>query len=189
LLAQFNLEGIPPARRGVPQIEVAFDIDVNGILNVSAKDVATGKEQSVKIEESSGLSDDEIDDMRKDADTHAEEDKQKRKFAEAHNEASRLVYDTEKLMKEHADKLDDASKSAIEASMEKVNEALKGEDLAAVESAVEELNQATHALSKHMYESAAEPTEEASAGDAAQETGAEDAPDDNVIDAEFEKTE
>ncbi|MAG94431.1 MAG: molecular chaperone DnaK, partial [Planctomycetaceae bacterium] len=154
LLGEFNLDGIPPAPRGVPQIEVSFDIDVNGILKVSAKDVATGKEQSVRIEESSGLSDSEIEQMRKDAESHADEDKQRRDLAEARNNASRLVHESEKLMKEHADKLDGASKSAIEASIEKVNEATETEDLAAISSAVEELTQATHALSQHMYESA-----------------------------------
>jgi len=187
LLGQFNLEGIPPAQRGVPQIEVAFDIDVNGILNVSAKDLATGKEQSVRIEESSGLSDTEIDNMRKDADLHAEEDQKNRKLVEARNDASRLVYNTEKTMKEHAETLDEASKSAIETSINKVNEAVKGEDAAAIGTAVEELTQAAHALSKHMYESAAD---QQTAGDGPTETADTDDPsDDNVIDAEFEKTE
>ena len=190
LLGEFNLEGIPLAPRGAPQIEVAFDIDVNGILNVSAKDVATGKEQSVRIEESSGLSEEEIERMRSDAESHAEEDKQKRKLAEAQNNAARLVYDTEKLMKEHADKLDDGSKSAIESSITKVNEASQKEDVAAIESAIEELTQATHALSKHMYESAAESTDASAAGGQPQPDAPADATaDDNVIDAEFEKTE
>jgi molecular chaperone DnaK len=187
LLGQFNLEGIPPAQRGVPQIEVAFDIDVNGILNVSAKDLATGKEQSVRIEESSGLSEAEIDNMRKDAESHAEEDQKNRKLVEARNDALGLVYNTEKTMKEHAETLDEASKSAIETSINKVNEAVKGDDDAAIGAAVEELTQAAHALSKHMYESAAG---QQTAGDGPTETADTDDPsDDNVIDAEFEKTE
>ncbi|MEW4528175.1 MAG: molecular chaperone DnaK [Maioricimonas sp. JB045] len=190
LLGQFNLEGIPPAPRGVPQIEVAFDIDVNGILNVSARDVATGKEQSVKIEQSSGLSKDEIEKMQRDAEQHASEDKEKRELAEAKNHASSLAYQTEKLMKEHADKLDDGSKSAIEAAIKKVRDAESGTDVAAIKSAVEELEQATHALSKHMYESAQQPAGGADAGGAAPEAAAESSSsDEEVIDAEFEKKE
>ena len=185
LLGQFNLDGIPPAPRGVPQIEVTFDIDVNGILNVSARDVATGKEQSVRIEESSGLSDDEIERMRKDAEAHADEDKQKRDLAEAQNNGSRMVHETEKLLKEHSDKLDDASKNAIESSIEKVKEVVKGEDIAAINTAVEELTQASHALAQHMYENAQGPGGEAGAPpEAAAEAAGGD---DEVIDAEFEK--
>ena len=189
LLGQFNLEGIPPAPRGMPQIEVTFDIDVNGILNVSAKDRATNKEQKVRIEQSSGLSKEEIEKMQKDAESHADEDKQKRELAESRNHAERLVYECEKLMKEHADKLDEGSKSAIESAIEKVNEAQKGEDVGAIKSAVEGLEQATHALSKHMYESSQAAEGEApGAGAAAPEAETAPAPDDdNVIDAEFEK--
>jgi molecular chaperone DnaK len=185
LLGQFNLDGIPPAPRGVPQIEVSFDIDVNGILKVSARDIATGKEQSVRIEKSSGLSESDIDRMKKDAESHAEEDARKRKLAEARNQASRLVYDTQKVMKEHADKLDAGSKSAIESSIERVNKAAEGEDVAAIESAVKDLESATHALSKHIYEAAGKP-----GGGQAQPAGqTAGAGADNVIDAEFEKTE
>jgi len=190
LLGQFNLEGIPPAPRGVPQIEVSFDIDVNGILNVSAKDLGTGKEQTVRIEQSSGLSEDEIESMRKDAEAHAAEDERKRKLAEARNKASTLVYSTEKAVKEHGDKLDDASKSAIEASIKKVNEAAEGEDVAAIESAISELEQAAHALAQHMYQDAggqqqaqAQPT-----GDG-QPEGEKSESDEEVIDAEFEKSD
>ncbi len=188
LLGQFNLDGIPPAPRGVPQIEVSFDIDVNGILKVSAKDMATQKEQSVRIEKSSGLSPSEIDKMRSEAESHAEEDLRKRKLAEARNHASRLVYETEKLMKEHADKLDGGSKSAIESSIERVNKAAAGEDAGAIESAVKDLEQATHALSKHMYEAASKASASAQsqpAGNGHEDTGHAG---DNVIDAEFEKT-
>jgi molecular chaperone DnaK len=185
LLGQFNLEGIPMAPRGMPQIEVTFDIDVNGILNVSAKDRATNKEQKVRIEQSSGLSKDQIENMRKEADSHAEEDRQKRELAEARNRAEHLVYQTEKLMKEHAEKLDAGSKSAIEAAMEKVKEAEKGSDVAAIKSAVENLEQAMHALAQHMYEAA----QQASASGAAPTSGDGSAKpaDENVIDAEFEK--
>ena len=188
LLSQFNLEGLPPAPRGVPQIEVSFDIDVNGILSVSAKDTATGKEQTVRIEESGGLSDEEIANMQKDAETHAAADEEKRKLAEAKNKASTLVYGTEKLLKEHADKLDDDSKTAIEAAIAKVTEAEKGEDVAAIDTAIEELEQATHALSKHMYENAAAGGEAAAEGEQSPEAKSDDS-DEPVIDAEFEKAD
>ncbi|QDU39016.1 Chaperone protein DnaK [Maioricimonas rarisocia] len=189
LLGQFNLEGIPPAPRGVPQIEVAFDIDVNGILNVSARDVATGKEQSVKIEQSSGLSKDEIDKMQRDAEQHASEDKEKRELAEAKNHASSLAYQTEKLLKEHADKLDEGSKGAIESAIKKVREAEEGTDVAAIKSAVEELEQATHALSKHMYEASQQAGAAGDAGGAAEPAAESSSSDEDVIDAEFEKKE
>ncbi|MEX1230568.1 MAG: molecular chaperone DnaK [Planctomycetaceae bacterium] len=181
LLGQFNLEGIQAQPRGMPQIEVTFDIDVNGILNVSAKDKSTGKETSVKIEQSSGLSETEIEKMRKDAEAHALDDKQKRELAEAKNVASRMVHETEKQLNEHKDKLDESSKTAIEASLGKVNTVLLRDDLAAIKSATEELAQASQALLRHMQE----------AGTGAPETdgaAAASAPkDDDVIDAEFEK--
>jgi molecular chaperone DnaK len=187
LLGQFNLDGIPPAPRGLPQIQVTFSIDVNGILNVSAKDLGTGKEQTVKIEQSSGLSETQIEQMRKDADAHAEEDQRKRKLAEARNTAHSLIYQTEKLLKEHADKLDAGSKSAIEAAAAKVKSKADGDDAAAIEQAVEELNQAAHALSKHMYERSAQAPPAGEAGTSGD--GAEASPKEEVIDAEFEKKE
>ena len=183
LLGQFNLEGIPPAPRGVPQIQVAFNIDVNGILNVSAKDLGTGKEQTVRIEQSSGLSEDDIKKMQKDAESHAEEDERKRKLAEARNNGSRMVYETEKLLKEHADKLDPSSKTAIEAAIKKVNERSATEDTASITQAIDELTQATHALSKHMYDRAAQAPPAGSDGAGSQTAGAGE----DVIDAEFEK--
>jgi molecular chaperone DnaK len=142
LLNQFNLEGILPAPRGTPKVEVTFDLDVNGILNVKAKDQSTGKEQSVRIENSSGLDEGEIDRMRKDAESHAAEDKRRRELAEAKNKASTSVYEVEKILKEHGSKLDASSKSAVEASIEKVKAAEKGDDVAAINSAVEALQQA-----------------------------------------------
>ncbi|MFH1302633.1 MAG: molecular chaperone DnaK [Planctomycetota bacterium] len=185
LLGQFNLEELPPAPRGVPQIKVVFDIDVNGILNVSAKDVATGKETSVKIEQSSGLSEAEIEDMKRQAEAHADEDKKKKELAEAKNNGSRIVYDVEKLLKEHAEKMDASSKSAIEASVKKVNDALEREDVAAINTACDELQQATHAFTEQMYKSSqAAGDDGAAAGDG---DGASAAGDEDVIDAEFEK--
>lgn len=182
-LGQFNLDGIPPAPRGVPQVEVTFDIDVNGILKVSAKDKASGKEQSVRIENSSGLSEEEIEKMRKEAESHASEDKGRRELAEQKNVASTLAYQTEKSVTELGDKLDDASKSAIEASINKVKEAAKGDDIDKIKSAVSELEQAAKAFAQ-LYQQSAEGG--ASAEDASETAGAAAGADDEVIDAEFE---
>src|SRR5690606_9321753 len=137
--------------RGVPQIEVTFDIDVNGILSVSAKDKSTGKQHKVTIQQSSGLSEAEIEKMRKDAESHAEEDRQRKELAEVKNRASNFVYQTEKMLKEHEANLDESAKSAIRSAIDRVNEAEKGDDAAAIKSALENLEQATHAPSKHIY--------------------------------------
>ena len=188
LLAQFNLEGIPPAPRGMPQVEVTFDIDVNGILNVSAKDKGTGKEHKAQVEGSSGLDKNEIEKMRRDAEAHADEDAKERKLAESRNKAHSFVYETEKTLKQHADKLDAGSKSAIEASINKVNEAAKGTDPAAIDSAFEELQAATHALSKHMYEAAAKAGPEGEPTGDGKPAGGAAGKDDDVIDAEFTKS-
>ncbi len=192
LLGEFNLEGLPPAPRGVPQIEVKFDIDVNGILNVSAKDLGTGKEQTVRIEQSSGLSEEEIDRMQKDAEQHAEEDKQKLELAQARNEADSMCFQLEKLITENDEKLSDGDKSAVSQAIEKVREAAKGEDAQAIKSAIDELEQASHALSKTLYESATPPPG-AETGEAAgpgpevdPETPSDQTGDDDAIDAEFE---
>jgi molecular chaperone DnaK len=185
LLDQFNLEGIPPAPRGMPQIEVTFDIDANGILNVSARDKATGKEHKVKIQQSSGLSEGEIEKMRKDAESHADEDKKKRELAEARNKAEHLAYQTEKVLKEHAATLDAGSKSAVESAIQSVHEAAKGTDVAAINAAVSNLEQASHALSKHMYEAAQKAGSQGGDGSRPAEDGK--AGGDDVIDAEFEK--
>jgi hypothetical protein len=154
LLGEFNLEGIPPAPRGVPQIEVKFDVDQNGILNVSAKDLGTGKEASVRIEQSSGLSETEIERMRKDAESHAEEDRRKFELVEARNQADQMCYQLEKMMKENAEKLADADKEPLKQAIEKVRAAAKGDDVQAIKSSVGELEQASHALSKVLYEKA-----------------------------------
>jgi molecular chaperone DnaK len=182
LLDEFNLDGIPPAPRGVPQVEVKFDIDVNGILNVSAKDKATGKEHSVQIKQSSGLSPEEIERMRKDADAHAEDDKKKQDLATAKNQASAMVHQAEKTVKELGDKLDAASKSAVEASMEKVRKAAAGDDAAAIKTACDELMQASQALAQHVSADKGD-----SSGEAGATAGASSGSDDDVIDAEFEK--
>ncbi len=153
LLGQFNLEGLPPAPRGLPQIEVKFDIDANGILNVSAKDLGTGKEQTVRIEQSSGLNEAEIAKMRKDAEMHAEDDKRKRQLAELRNQADSMCYQVEKLIKEHADKIKPEDKTPLEAAIHKTREVAKTENIDGIKSAVAELEQASHALSKTLYES------------------------------------
>jgi molecular chaperone DnaK len=184
LLGQFNLEGIPPAPRGVPQIEVKFDLDANGILSVAAKDLGTGKEQTVKIEQSSGLSEDEIKRMQQDAAAHAEEDKKKRELVEARNQADSMAYQIEKTVKTNADKLKDSDKQALEAAVTKVREAAKGEDAAAIKTAVAELEAASHAMSEALYKSAAASGGEAPADGAAASGGS--TADDDAIDAEFE---
>jgi molecular chaperone DnaK len=187
LLGQFNLEGIPPAPRGVPQIEVKFDIDANGILSVSAKDLGTGTEQTVRIEQSSGLSETEIEKMRKDADSHAEEDKKKRALVEARNEADSRCYQLEKLIKQQGDKLKDSDKQALEAAIAKVREAAKGEDTAKIKSAISELETASHAMSEALYKATASGATQAQAGggDGAS-TDQSASTDDDAIDAEFE---
>ena len=186
LLSQFNLEGIPPAARGVPQIEVAFDIDANGILNVSAKDLGTGKEQKITIEQSAGLSDGDIETMRKDADEHAEEDKRKRELAELRNQADSMCFQLEKLIKEHEAKLQNADKEAISKAMEKTREAAKGEDAEAIKSAISEMEQASHALSKSLYEAAAAQPGPAAGKSPGASGGDTSGDDDDAIDAEFE---
>ena len=136
---------------GTPQIEVAFNIDANGILNVTARDKGTGKEQTIKIESSGGLSKDEIERMQRDAESHAAEDKQKRDLAEARNTADQRVYQLEKLMDENKDKLSESDKSAVRAAIEKVNEAKKGDDPAAINRAIEDLQRASQAMAEHLY--------------------------------------
>ncbi|HEY2413546.1 MAG TPA: molecular chaperone DnaK, partial [Pirellulaceae bacterium] len=189
LLGQFNLEGIPPAPRGVPQIEVKFDIDANGILNVAAKDLGTGTEQTVRIEQSSGLSETEIEKMRKDAESHADDDKKKRALIEARNEGESRCYQLEKLIKQQGEKLKDSDKQALEAAIVKVRDVAKNDDVAKIKSAIGELEAASHAMSEALYKSAAGAGTANSAsegGNASPDSGAAPSPDDDAIDAEFE---
>ena len=155
-LGQFVLDGIPPAPRGVPQIEVSFDIDANGILHVSAKDRGTGKEQKIRIESSSGLSDSEIDQMVKDAQVHAEEDHKRREEVDLRNQADQLVYATDKSLKEHGDKLDAPDRQAIEAAIERLKTALSGSDVAEIKAALEALGQTSQKLGEIIYQQAAQ---------------------------------
>jgi molecular chaperone DnaK len=189
LLGQFNLEGIPPAPRGVPQIEVKFDVDANGILNVSAKDLGTGTEQTVRIEQSSGLSETEIEKMRKDADSHADEDKKKRALVEARNDAESRAYQLEKMIKQQGDKLKDSDKSALEAAIVKVREAAKADDVNRIKTAISELEAASHAMSEALYKSAASAGAGPEAGgphSGATDSASTGAGEDDVVDAEFE---
>ncbi len=188
-LGEFNLDGIPAAPRGVPQIEVKFDIDANGILNVSAKDLGTQKEASVTIKDSSGLDDGEIQQMQSDAETHAEDDKRKYELAVARNEADQMCHQMEKMMEEHKDKLQDSDIDPLKSAIEKVKDASKEEDVAEITSAVKELEAASHALSKVMYESTgAENPAGGGAEDSAPTTAdsTDESAQDDAVDAEFE---
>jgi molecular chaperone DnaK len=155
-IGKFHLTDIPPAPRGVPQVEVTFDIDANGILHVSAKDLGTGKEQKITITASSGLSKDEIEKMRKDAEAHADDDKKRREEIEIRNDADNSVYRSEKMLKDSADKISGADKSKIEDAIKEVREALKGADAAAIRTANEKLNEAWQAVSAELYKAASE---------------------------------
>jgi len=193
-LGRFQLAGIPLAPRGLPQIEVSFDIDHNGILDVNAKDLGTGKEQSIKIQQSSGLSKEEVEKMRKEAENHAEEDKKLRTLVDKRNQADALVYQVEHTLKEHGDKLGADDRVRIEKAIGEVHEALKGEDPARIDRAVEALNQAAHSLAKMLYQqqgqgggAQAGAGHAAGPGQAAQSE--EKKGDDDVIDADFEVKE
>ncbi len=190
-LGRFDLVGIPPAPRGIPQIEVTFDIDANGIVHVSAKDMATGKEQKIRIESSSGLSEDEIDKMVKDAESHAEEDKHKRKEVEVRNSADALVYSTEKSLKEYGDKVSAEDKEKVEAAVKTLKDAVESGNTAEMEKAMEEVNQSAHKLAEAMYKAAAEAQEaqaSASTEQTAQDEKTEGATEEegDVVDADFE---
>ncbi|GIW86938.1 MAG: chaperone protein DnaK [Isosphaeraceae bacterium] len=191
LLGEFNLEGIPPARMGIPQIEVTFSIDANGILNVSARDKGTGKEQKITIQSSGGLTKEDIERMRRDAEEHAAEDKRKRELAEARNAAEQHVYRLEKLIEEHKDKLSEADRAAVTAAIAKVNEVKNGNDPAAINRAVDELQRASQAMAEHLYAASAQAGSATAGSASGQATGADGSaatgkPDD-VIDVEFEE--
>jgi molecular chaperone DnaK len=150
-IGRFHLDGIPPAPRGVPQVEVTFDIDANGILNVSAKDRATGKEQSVRIEASSGLSQQEIEKMRTDAKSHADEDRKRREEADKVNAADTLIFSSEKNLKEYGDKIPAEKKAKIESALERLKEAHKAHNLVEIDSAMQQLNEAWNEASQDLY--------------------------------------
>ncbi|HLP42651.1 MAG TPA: molecular chaperone DnaK [Fibrobacteria bacterium] len=199
-LGRFELTGIPPAPRGMPQVEVTFDIDANGIVHVTAKDKATGKEQKIKIEVSSGLSEDEIQRMVKEAEANAETDKKEKEKAEVKNQAEHMVYSTEKLLKEHGDKISATEKEAVEAAVADLKKLQGGDDLDGIKNALKKVEEASHKLSEAMYKAAAETAQAGGAG--AQQPGADagaqaagdkkqkaKGKDDSAVDADFEVVE
>jgi molecular chaperone DnaK len=191
-IGRFELADIPPAPRGVPQIEVTFDLDANGILHVSAKDMGTGKEQSIRITASSGLSEDEIERMKKDAELHADEDKKRKELVEARNNADSMVHMTEKSLNELGDKVDAETKANVEREIEKVKKVKDGDDLEAIKQATEALTQASHKLAELMYAQASQNQGgdadaaggAAGSGDAGKASASDD---DDVVDADFEE--
>jgi molecular chaperone DnaK len=191
-LGRFQLADIPPAPRGIPQIEVAFDIDANGILNVSAKDLGTGKQQSIVIKSSSGLSEQEVERMKKDADAHADEDKKKRQVIDLKNQADQLIYSTEKTLKEHGGKVSADTRGKIENAINNLKEAVKGDDGSAIRRAIDNLGDASQELGKTLYEEAAKKQASSTAGPAEQAAPPPEGEvrrkksGDDVIDAEFE---
>ena len=188
-IGRFELTDIPPAPRGVPQIEVAFDLDANGILHVSAKDLGTGKEQSIKITASSGLSEEEIKKMQQDAELHAEEDKKRKELVEAKNQADSLIYATEKSLKDLGDKVDAETKGNVETEIASLKKVIEGDDIEAIKKGTESLTQASHKLAEIMYSQATAEQPGADAGGAAGGgAGAGgDKKDDDVVDADFEE--
>jgi molecular chaperone DnaK len=189
-LGRFELVGIPPAPRGVPQIEVTFDIDANGIVHVSAKDLGTGKEQAIKIESSGGLSDEEVEKMVNDAEQYAEEDKEKREGVEVKNQAETLIYSTEKSVSELGEKLPEEDKTKIEACCEQLKKSLETEDLDAIKSDLEALTQASHKMAELLYSQQAEQqTATAEQGNEDSQDGDEksDKDDEDIVDADFEE--
>jgi len=183
-LGRFDLADIPPAPRGVPQIEVTFDIDSNGIMHVSAKDKATGKENKIVIKSSSGLSDDEIEQMVRDAEQHAEEDKKARELVDARNQGEAMVHSVRKTMTDLGDKLDAGEKETIESAVGELEEALKGDDADAIKQKTEALGTASHKLAEQMYQQTSEPADESAQQGQGQQEGRSD---DDVVDAEFEE--
>jgi molecular chaperone DnaK len=187
-LGQFNLTDIPPSPRGMPQIEVTFDIDANGILHVSAKDKATGKENKIKIQASSGLTDDEIQRMVKDAEAHAEDDRKARELIDARNQCDNMVHSVRKSLKEYGDKIAADEKSSIEAALKEAEEVLKSDDKAAIDAKTQALTEAAHKLAEQMYKDQQQAQQAQPDSDQGPAGGGEAKKDDgNVVDAEFEE--
>lgn len=184
-LGRFDLEGIPPSPRGVPQIEVTFDIDANGIVNVSAKDKGTGKEQSIRIQASSGLTEEEIEKMVKDAEAHSSEDEKKRTLIEARNQADTLIYSTEKSMRDLGDKVESDLRSDIENKIEALKKTMEGEDEEAIKKASDELSQASHKLAEKLYQEQAQAYDSGAAGAQDEAAGQAQGQEEDVVDAEY----
>jgi molecular chaperone DnaK len=191
LLGQFDLVGIPPAARGTPQIEVTFDIDANGIVNVSAKDKSTGKEQQIKIQASGGLSDDEIEKMVKDAEVNAEEDKKKREGVDIKNTADALVFQTEKNLKEYGEKISEEDKLKIESDLKELKDSLEKDDLDIIKEKTEALTQSSMKMGEAMYkdQQAQQPEGDSGNANANPDPDASEKKDDDVIDADFEEVD
>ena len=187
LLGQFDLVGIPPAARGLPQIEVTFDIDANGIVNVSAKDKATGKEQQIRIQASGGLSDDDIEKMVKEAEENAESDKKKREVIDAKNQADGLVHETEKNLKEHGDKVSEDDKNKIESDLEELKKVKDSDDLESIKSKTEQLVQSSLKLGEAIYKQS--PQGQANQTDPSEEEPSSGKKDEKVVDADFEEVD
>jgi molecular chaperone DnaK len=186
LLGVFQLGNIPLAPRGIPQIEVTFDIDANGILNVKAKDKATSNEQQITITSSSGLSKDEVEKMARDADAHAAEDRHRKEEIEARNRADAMVYNTEKMLREHRDKIGEAEAKNVEAAIEETKNAIKGGGLDQINAATDKLTQATHKLAEAMYRASSQQQGAGGqAGDEGRRAASDAKPKENVVDAEF----
>lgn len=188
-LGRFDLTEIPPAPRGVPQIEVTLDIDANGILNVSAKDKATGKENKIVIKSSSGLSDEEIDKMMRDAEEHAEDDRKARELVDARNQGEAMIHGVKKSMNELGDKLDSGEKSTIESTISELEEALKGDDKDAITAKTDTLTQASHKMAEQLYAQGADQAAGADGAATGTEAGGDSASADDVVDAEFEEVD
>lgn len=191
LLGQFDLVGIPPAPRGMPQIEVTFDIDANGIVHVSAKDMATQKEQSIKITASSGLSKEEVERLVREAESHSDEDKKRREIVEIRNQADSLIYGTEKNLTDHGDKISEEEKTNIRSAIDGMKRAMEGDDVEAMKTAMQTLTTASHKLAEHMYK---QTTADATATGGNDDSGATEGDtkkenNENVVDAEFEKVD
>jgi molecular chaperone DnaK len=196
LLGQFDLVGLPPAPRGMPQIEVTFDIDANGIVHVSAKDMATQKEQSIQITASSGLSKEEVERLVKDAEAHTEEDKKKRELVELKNQADTLMYSTEKNLSEHGDKISEEEKTNITTAIDALKKALEESDLETLKTAMQNLTTASHKLAEEMYKKAsadaaesAGPGPDGDSGPSASGSAETSGGDEKVVDAEFEEVD
>ena len=190
LLGQFDLVGIPPAARGVPQVEVTFDIDANGIVHVNAKDLGTNKEQSIQITASSGLSDDEINQMVKDAEAHAAEDKERKEVVEARNQLDSLIYSTEKSLNDYSGELDASVKAEIESALEKAKKAVESEDPQTIRAAADELGRSSHKLAEAMYAKASQqqqPPPPPEGGGADEQDANQGGKKEDVVDADFEE--
>ncbi len=185
VLGVFNLEGIPAAPRGVPQVEVTFDIDANGIVSVQAKDLGTGKEQKIRVESSSGLSKDEVNNLVKEAETHADEDKQKHELITSRNQLDTLIYSTEKSVKEHGDKITEDEKAKVEEALKEAKEAVKSESKESIDQATQKITTASHTLAQKIYEEAAKKSQGAPQNPGA-EAGESQAKDESVVDADYE---